>query len=683
MRRLSFITLLCWANAAGALDFASYNPVTHDYALQGHVHYYFEEYNEQQPHEALELLRAGQFTRSPAARLSLGYTRKAVWVAIPVAADTTEGQRLILEITALIDSIEFHYLDELGIRLNSYTTGRDYPMSTRPLQHHSFIFPITPVRPKTTAKVDKATLAKVRLDERTQGKEEALRRGVILMRLKSQGSMLIPLRLTPESLFYEADRLELLIFGFYFGIMLVMVLYNLFLYGATRERSYAFYVFYILFFLLFQFSLWGFFHQLILPEHPRVAKYALPVFLHLATIFQLLFAAQFFQARQIIPWQYRISGYLSFITFLSLIAGSFLPYRIFITIGIFSGMGAAILILVQSLTLYIKKVKAARFFLVAYVTLIAGVIFLTLRNLGVLNYSFVSTYSAQIGSALEVVLLSLALADKINIWRNEKEAAQKQVIDREREMNRAFQLFVPQKFLELAGETDFTRLELGKSTTREITILFSDIRSFTTLSESMTPEQNFKFLNSYLSRMGPIIRQNGGFIDKFIGDAIMALFPEAHGSAEVAVAKDGVQAATEAHGSAKVAATGSTSMQNGGAVGAANAALALRAELLRYNEHRKGQGYAPIDIGIGIHTGTVRLGTIGENERWEGTVIGDTVNLASRIENLSSAFNAPIVVSEALLKVLKNPPAHRELDTIRVKGKKKAVTVYEILPDEE
>ncbi|MFO1470546.1 MAG: 7TM diverse intracellular signaling domain-containing protein [Turneriella sp.] len=635
MRAALLTFALLFSTAASAVEFAHYDPVRHQFALEGKVHYYVEEYNEQQPHEALDLLQKGHFTRSESPRLSLGYTSKAVWVAVPVAQIAGKSDRLILEITALIDSIQFNYLNERGLRLESFVTGRDMPLSSRPLEHHNFIFPVM---------LERAS------------------RGFILMRLMSQGSMLVPLKLMPESEFYQLDRLELLVFGIYFGLMAVMVLYNLFLYAATRERSYAFYVFYILFFMLFQFAIWGFFHELVLPESPQLAKFGLPLFLHLATIFQLLFAAQFFQARDIIPRLYKISGYLSFVTFVSLLSGGFVPYRWFITLGILTGSSAALLIFFQALILYVKRRKVARFFLIAYTTLIGGVVFLALRNMGIINYSFISSYSAQIGSALEVILLSLALADRINIWRDEKDKAQKQVIDREREMNRAFQLFVPQKFLELAGETDFTKLELGKSSTREITILFSDIRRFTSLSETMTPEQNFKFLNSYLSRMGPIIRQHGGFIDKFIGDAIMALFAEGHGGPRADAAKDGILAAS---------------------ANAARAALAMRHELKAYNAHRAAQGYQPIDIGIGIHTGMVRLGTIGENERWEGTVIGDTVNLASRIENLSSTFNAPIVVSEAVLKTLPADQPCRELDTIRVKGKQKAVKVFELLPDED
>ncbi len=693
MRVLVTVFAFITVTAAPALDFSEYSAETGTYNLKGHVYYYFEEYNEQQPHEALELLKNGHFTRSDSARLSLGYTGQAVWVAVPFTWRENRQATLMLEITALIDKIQFSYVSERGLIIESVLTGRDFPVSSRGLSHHNFVFPVT---------VDKPFPVTVK---RGAANEPAATRGIILMRLQSQGSMLVPLKLMHEAQFHRVDHIEQLVFGLYFGIMLVMVLYNLFLYASTRERSYAFYVFYILFFALFQFALWGYFHEIILPESPRLAKYLLPVFLHLATIFQLLFATQFFQARPLVPNQYKFAGILSFLTFVSLITGSFLPYRLFITIGIFTGSGAALAIFAMALTLYVKKVKTARYFLIAYSTLIAGVVFLTLRNLGVINYSFISTYSAQIGSALEVILLSLALADKINIWRDEKEKAQKQVIDREREMNRTFQRFVPQKFLELAGESDFTRLELGKSTTRDITILFSDIRQFTSLSESMTPEQSFRFLNSYLSRMGPIIREHGGFIDKFIGDAIMALFPEAHGSAKseagtmpsspqteghggpgASAAKDGVPAMADGHGgpmaSAATDGIDARAEGHGGSVGAARAALAMRLELKKYNEHRMTQNYLPIDIGIGIHTGSVRLGTIGENERWEGTVIGDTVNLASRIESLSSTFSAPIVISEALLNVLPKDMPTRELDTMRVKGKKNPVRVYELLDHE-
>ena len=114
----------------------------------------------------------------------------------------------------------------------------------------------------------------------------------------------------------------------------------------------------------------------------------------------------------------------------------------------------------------------------------------------------------------------------------------------------------------------------------------------------MTPEENFKFINSYLNRVGPVIRSNQGFVDKYIGDGIMALFPV---EADFAVRR----------------------------------AVEIRKALIDYNQQRASAGYEPIQVGMGIHTGKLMLGTIGENMRMDSTVISDTVNVASRLEALT------------------------------------------------
>ncbi len=143
-----------------------------------------------------------------------------------------------------------------------------------------------------------------------------------------------------------------------------------------------------------------------------------------------------------------------------------------------------------------------------------------------------------IGSIFEVSLLSFALADKINFFRNEKETAQNALLENQKKsldvlkkMTNAFARFVPIEFLTFLNRSNIIDVELGDQVQKQMTVLFSDIRSFTYLSEKMTPYENFRFLNSYLKRIGPIIRINGGFIDKYIGDAIMALFPGAPESA--------------------------------------------------------------------------------------------------------------------------------------------------------
>jgi class 3 adenylate cyclase len=212
----------------------------------------------------------------------------------------------------------------------------------------------------------------------------------------------------------------------------------------------------------------------------------------------------------------------------------------------------------------------------------------------------------------------------------------------------AYGRFVPYEFLRLLNKESIVDVQLGDQVHREMSILFSDIRDFTSLSETMTPEENFKFINAYLSRMESAIIENKGFIDKYIGDAIMALFS---GNADEAV----------------------------------NAGIAILQTLVQYNQHRARSGYAPIKIGIGINTGSSMLGTVGGKNRMDGTVIGDAVNLASRLETLTKEYGVSLLISHQTLARLHNPTEYslRFIDQVKVKGKSKAVAVFEVFDGDE
>lgn len=210
-------------------------------------------------------------------------------------------------------------------------------------------------------------------------------------------------------------------------------------------------------------------------------------------------------------------------------------------------------------------------------------------------------------------------------------------------INAAYGRFVPHEFLNFLGQESIVDVKLGDQIQKEMTVMFSDIRSFTTLSEGMSPEENFSFLNEYLSRVSPVIRDHNGFIDKYIGDAIMALFPQ---SANDAVA----------------------------------GAIAMQKQVNIYNEERQKEGYLPISIGVGLHTGSLMLGTIGSQERMESTVIADAVNLASRLEGLTKLYGAGILISHKTLCCLDytEEQKFRFLDRVMVKGKKAAVAIFEV-----
>jgi len=210
-------------------------------------------------------------------------------------------------------------------------------------------------------------------------------------------------------------------------------------------------------------------------------------------------------------------------------------------------------------------------------------------------------------------------------------------------LNKAYQRFVPHEFLRLLGKDDIASINLGDHVQGEMSILFADIRSFTAMSETMSPKDNFMFLNSYLQTVGPLISKNSGFIDKYIGDAVMAIFPKEPQEA-ISAAMDIFQALDE------------------------------------YNIDRLKYWGNTINIGIGIHTGQLMLGTIGDEERMEGTVISDAVNLASRVQDLTKEYGARIIISVDVFSRLNDPNMYnyRFLGYVEIKGKKKPVAVFEI-----
>jgi two-component system sensor histidine kinase ChiS len=208
--------------------------------------------------------------------------------------------------------------------------------------------------------------------------------------------------------------------------------------------------------------------------------------------------------------------------------------------------------------------------------------------------------------------------------------------------------FVPGEFLRCLDKESIIDVKLGDQTLKEMTILLANIRSCTSLYEQKTHTESFEFINAYLSRACPAIRQHKGFIDKYIGNSIMALFPD---TAEDAIA----------------------------------AAIAMQQQVALFNSQMTQQrGYPEIAIAIGIHTGSLMLGTIGEEQRMESTVISDAVHLATHLEELTKLYGVGIIASEQTLKHLAQPTSycHRLLSLVKVKGKNEPVVVFEIYEGE-
>lgn len=230
------------------------------------------------------------------------------------------------------------------------------------------------------------------------------------------------------------------------------------------------------------------------------------------------------------------------------------------------------------------------------------------------------------------MLLSLALGYRINtLHEKEREATKIQT-----ELAESFKRFVPIEFLKELGKKSILDVRLGDAQIRKMAIFFMDIRDFTRIAENQSAERTLQMLNRFFAVVESAIRTRGGFIDKFLGDAVMALFLDS---------KSAVESALEI--------------------------LTIQRDINLNQEN--------LNIGIGIHSAEVVLGTIGSPSRLDTTVIGDAVNLASRIENLTRQYSVHLIVTESLVQDLGDEFWFRELDTVLVKGKSARVKIIEVI----
>jgi two-component system sensor histidine kinase ChiS len=203
--------------------------------------------------------------------------------------------------------------------------------------------------------------------------------------------------------------------------------------------------------------------------------------------------------------------------------------------------------------------------------------------------------------------------------------------------------FVPHDFLKILQKSDLTDIEIGDYLEKEVTVLFLDIKSFSTIAESLTSSELYQFVNEYISYIQPAIVANQGFIDKYIGDAIMAVFCS------------GPQTAIQA-------------------------AIDMHSFMQEYNVKRAEQSKQKIEMGIGINTGPVAIGTVGFYDRMEITVLSDVVNITERVEKMNRLFHTDVLITEdAFVKLPeKHPFLCRWIGHIKTKGRAGYVSIYEV-----
>ncbi len=563
-----------------------------------------------------------EFQANDTLRPNFSYSSDAFWIRFSLRNSSDDRLELIVNLEeAVLDRIDA-YVVRNGGAIQHMLAGDKVPVSKRTVQSRTPVFPVE-IEPGGSV--------------------------MVYIRVVSVSNISLPLSVWDEDAFFDAQTESQMLFGAYYGMMLVMVLYNLFVYVTVRDRNYLLYVCYIGLIVLFQFAQNGFANLYLWRESPGWTDPVIILTGGGANFFLLLFTPSFLQTHIYTPRLHRFFRVLSVAIFVLTIYGM---YDYYSGVGILSLVGSlsGVTILVAGIICLRKGFLPARFFLVAWVSLIVGQWLHIAGKLGVFPASPVTRYSLQIGTVVEVVLLSLALADRINVLRREKNHAQlsllraeREALEAQQEMTRSFARFVPREFLETLGRESIEQIKLGDHTKARMTILFADIRNFTTLSETMTPEENFRFINGYLGMVTPMIARHRGFIDKYIGDEVMALFPEDPADA-------------------------------------LRSAVGMIEQIRIYNGYRANSGYQPISIGVGMHVGEMMLGTVGVEERLEGTVISDSVNTAARVERLTRLFGADIIATSSVLDDVAGNAFDdiRFLGRVELKGKQERVDIFDV-----
>jgi class 3 adenylate cyclase/CheY-like chemotaxis protein len=264
------------------------------------------------------------------------------------------------------------------------------------------------------------------------------------------------------------------------------------------------------------------------------------------------------------------------------------------------------------------------------------------------NYANLYRYIAKPWNEID---LSMSVTEALRRYFRDKKLAEqndilRQMNDELEEVNQAYERFVPVEFTNFVGKKSIIEVELGDQVSKKMAVMFSDIRSFTTLSETMSPQENFNFINAYLKRVSPQIRNNNGFIVKYLGDGIMAIFPN-------------------------------------GVDDAIRAGIAKLKQVAKYNIRRQQQGFQKISIGIGIHVGHMMVGMVGERARMQGDAFSDHVSLAEELEGLTKSYAVSFIISQDALNDLPQPHQYdiRFLDKIIIGGRKEAMGIYEVVTE--
>lgn len=355
--------------------------------LRSHIQYVADPDRSLSPKELEQLPQEKWHSLSES---SLGYIDHRIWVRLPLANPSKDKSSFLLEYRySVFDRIALFRPKGQGEYAQVYEAGDALPFHQRPIDYHNVVFPVT-------------------LDRQSQ--ENAY------LRLESSSSMIISLYAYDQASFVRHVDRQKLILGFYYGAMLVMLFYNLFIFVSVRERIYLYYILYVGTYVLFQLTLNGLAFQYIWPEATWWAQQSIPFTIFLGSLMIAIFARSFLESRFHTPRMDRIYDVLIALDLLGVALFIFpIPYSSYLFWALAMAAGTMVFVITNGILSFLRGSRQARFFLIAWAFFALGVLMYVLKTISLLPDTFLTRWGIQIGSALEVVLISLGLADKINL----------------------------------------------------------------------------------------------------------------------------------------------------------------------------------------------------------------------------------------------------------------------------
>lgn len=399
MHYIIAILLLVWIPFTTALEPVEVGDLIISYSLNDHVEYIVDPLGER---SAEQLLLDKHWLSHNKETLSFGYTSDAYWFRFKINNNSADNKSHLFEISyPVLDDIQIYIYDKDKNLIRNIHLGDKKPFYEREVQHRNFLVPL---------------------------EIDAHDNQVWMVRVKTSSAMQVPMAIWKERAFFITDQAKIMGMGLYYGIMLIMILYNLVVFFSVREKSYLFYVFYVASMAGFLASLQGLNFQYVWPMATNWNDSSIVIMLAGVVVFACLFARDFLALKSGHKALYNLFCLATSLAIIIIISVNFLPYYLLIKALIGLAFLVICLVTYTGILRWSQGFSPARFFTIAWSSILLGGAILALNKFNIIPRNYFTENAVQLGSAIEVILLSFALADRLNQEKRERYEAQVQAL---------------------------------------------------------------------------------------------------------------------------------------------------------------------------------------------------------------------------------------------------------------